>query len=453
METYQVIRIPREVDFILNRLYEAGYEAYIVGGAIRDWLLKKRITDWDITTSATSDTIKRIFRDRTIFSLKHDTVTVVIKGKNYEITPFKGDHLMADLLHRDFTINAMAYDPKRKVLIDPINGRCDLEKKIIRATVDPYARILEDPLRMLRAIRFSVELDFKIHKKTIDAIGSLSYLINNVSKERIRDELLKLLISHRPSQGIRLMCNLGLMRYIIPELIESQGIRQNKHHRYTVFNHILIALDMVEPKPVLRLSALFHDIGKPRTKKKINRRVTFRGHEEKSANMAKAIMRRLRFSKEMIERVSILVKEHMINYRPEWGDAAIRRLIKRVGRELIILLISLRKADLMAHGVDKEDELILLKELEGRVKREIDKGFIYSLRDLKINGYAIMKELGLSQGPEVGRILKKLYEKVLENPELNRPDILISIAKKLKEPSPPLPKADRLISRRRYKVG
>lgn len=430
----QKIEIPEEVDFILSRLYKAGYEAYIVGGAVRNWISHKEITDWDVTTSASSDKIKEIFSDRTIFSLKHDTVTVVIKGKNYEITPFKDSDLIGDLLHRDFTINAMAYDPKRNLLIDPVNGRLDLEKKIIRATLDPYSRFLEDPLRMLRAIRFSVELNFKIDRKTMDAVEDMSSFIKEVSEERVRDELLKLLINPLPSRGIKLMYRLGLMKYIIPELMEGYGMKQNQHHKYTVFNHTMLTLDKIKPDPVLRLSALFHDIGKPRTKKRIKKKVTFHGHGKKSAEMARLIMKRLRFSNEMINNVCILIKEHMINYRPEWTDAGIRRLINRVGKELIGPLICLRRADLMAHGVDKSYELDLIKELEIRIKKEIKKGLPFSLKDLKINGHIIMKELNIPQGPEVGKILKILYKKAIENPELNRPDTLLSIAKDLKEP-------------------
>lgn len=427
------MEIPKEVNFILNRLYRAGHEAYVVGGAIRDWLIRKDITDWDVTTSASSDRIKEIFRDQSIFSLKHDTVTVVIKKKNYEITPFKGRNLITDLMHRDFTINAMAYDPIKEVIIDPAGGKRDLEKKLIRATQDPYARFNEDPLRMLRAIRFSVELGFKIEKGTMSAIKEMSHLITNISEERIRDELLKILISPSPSKGIVLTKESGLLAYIIPELLEGYGVRQNRYHKYTIFRHILTTLDMIGPDPVLRLSALFHDIGKPRTKKKIKGKIVFYGHERESAKMATEIMKRLKFSNEMIDKVNLLVKEHMINYAPEWSDAAVRRLINRVGKEAVLHLISLRKADLMAHGRDKSYEIGLMDQLKERVRRELKKGFAFSIKDLKINGHIIMKELGIPQGPKVGKILQLLYEKVIERPELNDTNILLSMAKDLKD--------------------
>ena len=427
------IVVPKEVEFLLSRLYKAGHRAYIVGGAIRDWLCEREITDWDITTSAPSDVIKEIFQDRTIFSLKHDTVTIVLRGKNYEITPFRGTDLLDDLMHRDFTINAMAYDPKEDLVIDPVDGRSDLKKRIIRATLDPYARFMEDPLRMLRAIRFSVELGFRIEKKTRDAIADMSSFIKDVSEERIRDELLKLLISPLPSRGIRLMLELGLMKYILPELVEGYGMRQNRYHRYTVFNHTLLTIYNIGPEPLLRLSALFHDIGKPRTKKKIKGKVAFYGHEEKGAYITKDIMRRLKFSNELIGKVYILVKEHMIQYRPEWKDSAIRRFINRVGKDLVNPLISLRRADLIAHGTEKSDELQLLDELQDRVQRQMEKGAVFSLKDLRIDGHMIMNELGISEGPKVGRILKALYEKVLEDPELNRTDTLISIAREIKD--------------------
>ena len=427
------IKIPKEVEFILNRLYKAGHEAYVVGGAIRDWLLGKDITDWDVNTSASSDQIKEIFKDKNIFSLKHDTVTVVMKKKNYEITPFKGGTLITDLMHRDFTINAIAYDPIKEIIIDPVNGKGDISKKVIRATENAYARFNEDPLRTLRAIRFSVELGFRIDKKTMDAIIDMAHLITTVSEERIRDELLKILVSPIPSKGIVLIQKTGLIKYIIPELMEGYGIRQNHYHKYTVFKHILITLDKVDSDPILRLSALFHDIGKPRTKRKVKGRVVFYGHEEKSAEIAVEIMKRLKFSNEMISKVDILVRNHMINYSPDWNDATVRRFINKVGKDTIMYLILLRKADLEAHGKNKFCEIKLLEELTKRINRELEKGFAFSIKDLQINGNIIMDKLNIPQGPKVGKILKLLYEKVIERPELNNTKTLLSIAKDLKD--------------------
>ncbi len=423
------MKVPKEVWFILKRFYNSGHEAYIVGGAVRDFLLGKEVSDWDITTSASSDEIKEIFKDRTHFSLKHDTVTLVIKKKNYEITPFKGGNLYSDLMFRDFTIDAIAYDPVKEKIIDPEGGRRDIEKRIIRATRNPYERFKEDPLRMLRAIRLSVELGFRIEKKTLKAIEEMSSLLQSVSQERIRDELLKILISPFPSKGIELSRKTGLLRYIIPELLEGWKMRQNRYHRYTVLKHILITVDLVEPDPILRLSALLHDIGKPRTKRKIKKRVVFYGHERESERMAEKIMRRLRFSNEEIRKVCVLVRNHMLNYRSDWKDSAIRRLIRRVGKDMIFKLISLRRADLIAHGTDKSYELKLLEELKNRVKDELNKGFALSIKDLKINGYIIMKELGIPEGPLVGKILRRLHEKVIENPDLNTQEKLIQMAK------------------------
>lgn len=427
------IPIPKEVRFILRRIKDKGHEAYPVGGVIRDWLLNKEVKDWDITTSMSSKEIIEIFKDKTVFSLKHDTVTVVIKGKNYEITPFRGNDLIEDLRHRDFTINAMAYDPDSERIIDPYGGRRDIKRKLIRATEDSKERFNEDPLRMLRAIRISAELGFRIEKNTLQTITLMSDLIKNVSEERIRDELLKTILTLSPSKWIALIHRCGLLKHIIPELVQCYGVRQNRFHRYTVFKHILITLDNVEPDPILRLSALFHDIGKPKTKKKVRGRVVFYGHEKESAKMTDQIMRRLRFSNEMIEKVTKLVREHMLNYSSDWSDSTIRRLIKRVGKDLIMPLISLRKADFIAHGTDKSLEIKLLEELRERVKKELEKGFALSIKDLKINGNIIMDVLGIPEGPEVGRILKILYDMVIEDPSLNQEDILISLAKKIKE--------------------
>lgn len=426
------IKVPKEVVFILTRLKSRGHKAFLVGGVIRDWLLNKEIADWDITTSASVKEIKEIFKDKTLFSLKHETVTVVIKGKNYEITPFKGKDIKEDLIHRDFTINAMAYDVDLSSIIDPFEGLKDLKKKIIRATIDPKERFTEDPLRLLRAIRFSAELGFRIEKKTRDAIFNMAQLINNVSEERIRDEILRIAISPYPGKGIEMMNKSSLLKRVIPELANCYKVRQNRFHRYTVLKHIIITLENVDPEPILRLSALFHDIGKPVTKRKKKGKVVFYGHENVGAEMTRQIMRRLKFSNEMIDKVSLLVKEHMLNYSPEWSDAAIRRLISRVGKELIIPLILLRKADLIAHGTDKSYEIGLLDELRNRIERELKRGFALTVKDLKINGHIIMKELGIPEGPKVGMILRKLYDLVIEDPSLNKPDTLLSLAREIK---------------------
>ncbi len=428
------IIIPKSVSFILNRLTKKGYEAYIVGGAIRDSFLKRNITDWDIATSASSSKIREIFSDITLFSLKHETITLVIDGKNYEITPFKGRNIWTDLLYRDFTINAIAYDPYKEQIIDPVNGLKDLNRRIIKATVEPRERFLEDPLRILRTVRFFVELDFRIENKTLNVAKDMADYITKISKERIRDELVKILLSPNPSKGIQLIYRLGLLKNIIPELIEGYKVRQNSYHKHTVFKHILITLENVEPNLILRLSALFHDIAKPRVKKKIKGKITFYGHDKESANIAKYIMKRLRFSNEVINQVYLLVKEHMIDYSPKWSNAAIRRLINMVGKDLIFSLISLRKADIIAHGNNSLlKQLSMLEELKIRVEHEINKGNVFSVKDLKIDGFIIMKELNLSQGPEVGKILKALYHKVIEDPALNEPSKLIYIAKQIKK--------------------
>jgi poly(A) polymerase/tRNA nucleotidyltransferase (CCA-adding enzyme) len=432
MLTKAEIKLSSEAEFIIARLKREGHEAYVVGGVVRDWLLKKQLTDWDFTTSASASEIKRIFKDRLIFSLKHDTVTVVIKGKNYEITPFRGKDLIEDLMHRDFTINALAYDSERCLIIDPYGGIKDLKRKLVKATVDPKARFSEDPLRLMRAIRFAVELNFRIHKDTLNTISEMAELIQQVSWERIRDELVKILVSSSPARGIEMMHKLGLLKYVIPELSQCYGVRQNRFHKYTVFKHIMMTLQNTDPDPVLRLSALFHDIGKPLTKSKKKGRVTFYQHEKKGAYMTRQIMKRLKFSNEMIYKVEVLVREHMLNYSPEWSDSAVRRLISRVGKDLVIPLIMLRKADLIAHGKDKSYEIDLLEELRRRVEAELGKGTVLTVKDLSIDGHVIMKELGIPQGPEVGRILKMLWEKVIEDPRLNKPELLLSLAKKIK---------------------
>ena len=426
------IEVPGFVALALERLKAGGHLAYIVGGAIRDTLLSRPHQDWDIATSASPSQITQIFSDIPHYTLKHETVILLIESHSVEVTTFRGTEerdLHMDLSRRDFTINAMALDPEEKVIIDPFEGRNDLAKKLIRAVGDPAQRFTEDPIRLLRAVRLATELGFTVEPNTFSVIQKMASSLEDVAKERIRDELIKILLAPRPSRGFNLMRRAGLLSIIIPELAEGYLKRQNRYHRYTVYKHIMVTVDTARPVLPLRLAALLHDIAKPRVRTKGKDGWRFIGHEKVSAQMTREILSRLRFSSNIIENVAHLVEHHMIDYTERWTDAAVRRWIRRVGTDKVELLIELRKADLIAHGrgTHKADQL---EELKERVNNALNE-FVASTRELAIDGHTVMRQLGIGPGPQVGKILERLMALVTEHPELNTPDRLVDILKKM----------------------
>ena len=425
--------IPEFVIFILNTLKTSGHQAYIVGGAVRDVFLKRTITDWDVATSAPGDEIRTIFWDTKQFALKHDTVTLVHRDQHFEVTTFRGEEkgLLSDLSHRDFTINAMAFSPDNDKVIDPHGGESDIIKKLIKAVGDPEARFREDPLRLLRGVRLAAELGFRIDEKTLNGLGRMAPLLAYVAPERIREELMKILAASRPSRAFNIMVRTGLLKVFLPELLEGYLKRQNRYHRYTIFKHILETVDHVKPEPILRLTALLHDIAKPRARIKRDGKWSFYGHEKESALLAAKILNRLMFSNEVIKRVVNLIQHHMIGYDAGWSDAAVRRLIRRVGAGQIKDLLTFRRADLLAHGIT-DQSFELSKELEMRVNEQLRHKAPIRLQDLAVDGNAVMEIAGLSPGPEVGRVLKALNEKVLDHPELNTREGLVGLLKDLK---------------------
>jgi len=424
--------IPEFVIFILNRLKAAGYQAYIVGGAVRDVFLKRTITDWDVATSAPRDKIRTIFWDTKQFTLKRDTVTLVHTGHHFEVTTFRGEKngLLSDLSHRDFTINSMAFDPDNDEVIDPYGGESDIDKRVIRAVGNPEARFREDPLRLLRGIRIATELRFRIDEKTISSLGSTASLLSSVAPERIREELMKILVAPRPSRAFNIMVRTGLLKEFLPELLEGYLKRQNHYHRYTIFKHIVETVDHVKPEPILRLTALLHDIAKPRTRIKREGKWSFYGHEKESALLAEEILNRLRFSNELIKKVTNFIQHHMIGYDSGWSDTAVRRLIRRVGAQQINDLLTFRRADLLAHGLIDEN-FDLTGELEMRVNEQIRHKAPTKRQDLAVDGYVVMEITGLSPGPEVGSILRGLNERVLDRPELNTREDLAALLRRI----------------------
>jgi poly(A) polymerase/tRNA nucleotidyltransferase (CCA-adding enzyme) len=418
--------IPPFVRSVITRLHRAGHEAYVVGGAVRDFCMARPATDWDVTTSASPEHIASVFKRLRSFSLKHETVTLVYRRRHYEVTTFRGPNktLEEDLKHRDFTINAMAYDMGRSVLIDPWGGRKDIAKGVVRGVVSPEERFREDPLRLMRAVRIAAELGFRIHGKSLKAISSMAEAITAAAPERIRDELVRILLCEKPSQGLHLLKKTGLMARILPELVEAGSVRESLSKTMTVYQHILATGDQVEPDAVLRLASLFHGIAQSASP----------DHETRSAKAAQEIMVRLCFSKSMIRQVVRLVQEQeaLAGYDSSWSDGDLRRFIRRVGVEDMESLISLRRADLLTSARRAHEPLRLLDEIQRRMRDVMKTPLVRGPQDLAINGSKVMELLDLSPGPEVGRILERLSEELMDHPKWNTRKRLMALLKEMK---------------------
>jgi tRNA nucleotidyltransferase/poly(A) polymerase len=375
-------------------------------------------TDWDVTTSASPEQIASIFRRLRSFSLKHETVTLVHRGRYYEVTTFRGPKqtLEDDLQHRDFTINAMAYDVGRCAVIDPWGGRKDIAKRMVRGVVSPEERFREDPLRLMRAVRIATELGFRIEGKTLKAIFSMAEAITGPAPERIRDEVVKILVCEKPSQGLRLLEKTGLLRSILPELADVEKAEGG-------------VVDQAAPGAVSRLSALFCAPAQS----------PFPDHGRKSGMTVKSIMVRLCFSKSMIRQVVKLVEEEraLAAYDSSWGDGDVRKFIRRVGAENLETLFALRKANLACPANRTQKPLRLLKEIQKRVIGLIKTPLVRGPQDLAIDGSDVMEVTGLCPGPEVGTVLKHLSEQLMDHPEWNTRKRLLAMVKQMKPPALP----------------
>ncbi len=413
----------------------AGFEAYPVGGAIRDLLLERKVGDWDITTDARPKKVTNLF-DRVIpTGIAHGTVTVLSGRRSIEVTTFRGDvgysdgrhpdrivflrTLGEDLKRRDFTINAMAYDLERDRLIDPLGGRRDLARQLIRAVGDPDRRFAEDGLRPLRAVRFACVLCFNIDSRTKRAIPGSLNVFRKVAPERIRDELVKMLVSRNAARGIELLAECGLLEEIVPELQATVGFAQNRFHRYDIYRHSLECLRHSRGDAVLKLAILLHDIGKPETADGPEKERTFYGHEAASARLAASVMRRLKFSNAQIRRVQSVIGGHMFHYEDGWTDGAVRRLVRRVGSSNLEDLWEMRRADAWGRGIGVRATLANLRALKTRVEKVMRADNAFKVTDLAVSGQDVMKILGCPPGPRVGRVLLELLEKVLDDPTLN----------------------------------
>lgn len=445
------MKLPGEVKIILAKLEEEGFKAYAVGGCVRDLLLDKKPKDWDVATSAKPAEIQKIFPD-SFYKNKFGTVTVKTKSKEpslkeIEITTFRTEEKYTDKRHpdtirftvnerkdlarRDFTINALLIDEEEK-LIDLFNSQKDLKEKIIRTVGKPEDRFGEDALRMLRAVRLAAELNFKIERKTFRAIQKNAKWLLAIAKERIRDELVKMVMSGKPDKAIETLREANLLQYVIPELERGVGVSQNRHHIYTIYQHSVLSLKFAAQKKFnleVRLAALFHDIAKPQTKRGEGQDATFYNHDQLGAKFAIRILERLRFPKKTIEKVALLVRNHMFVYNvDEVSEAGVRRLLRRVGPENINDLINLRIADRLGSGVPKAVPY-KLRHLQYVIEKVSHDPI--SVKMLKINGNDIMELLKIGPGPRVGLILEALLSEALETPKLNTKKKLSQRAKEL----------------------
>jgi len=443
------MRVSRTVRDFANVFQTAGFQCHLVGGAVRDILMGRAHSDFDIATDALPAQVLSMFRRVIPTGIKHGTVTVLFKGKTFEVTTFRTEadysdgrrpdtvafapSIFDDLARRDFTINAMAYDLLANRLNDPHEGEKDLARGLIRAIGDPAERFREDGLRPLRACRIAAQLSFAIAKATTDAIPGALDILARVSAERVRDELLKTLQAPLPSTGLFLMKDTGILGVILPELEEGVGVAQGNLHCYDVFTHSLYACDAAPAESLLlRMAALFHDIGKPRVRAMDPEgRPTFYEHERVSAAMAEQILLRLKLPHAVVKDVSHLIAHHMFNYQEEWSDAAVRRLIARVGDEKIKDIIALRRADQV--GMCRENARTFpegLANFAARVSAVLEAGRAFTVRQMAADGDDIMSRLGLPPGPRVGIILEELLQAVLDDPSLNEKEKLLQIAER-----------------------
>ncbi len=474
--------IPKEVKTVIEQLKKAGFEAYIVGGCVRDFLLEKAapkgaslapsVRDWDITTNAKPEEIQKIFKD-SFYENNFLTVTVRTGSKKpelaeIEITTYRFEAkysdkrhpdeikyaktLEEDLSRRDFTINAMALSVQnasnasnastaqlkrvkrlnersdktiKTELIDLFDGQKDLKNKIIKTVGNPEERFNEDALRMLRAVRFATTLGFKIEEKTAEAIKKNSIWLEAISQERIRDEFVKIIMAEKATDGIELLRELNLLKYIVPELLDNYGISQNKHHIYDCYQHAVKSLEYTAKKKFnmhVRLAALFHDIAKPKVKTGEGENATFYNHEIVGAKITFQILNRLKFPKKDVEKITKLVRFHLFYYNVgEVSESSVRRLVKNVGPEYMEELLQVRMADRIGSGVPKAEPYKLrhLKYLIDKVSQDP-----ISAKMLKVNGNDLMKILDIKPGPKIGQILDVLLGFVLDDPKKNNKEFL-----------------------------
>jgi len=476
----EAVLIPKELKQVMEDYIASGFEIFLVGGGVRNILMQKVPKNCDLTTNATPEQSLEVLKKHDPFyNNDFGTVSyeVEIGGQKelYEITTYRsekeysdfrrpdnvswGKTLEEDITRREFTISAMVIGQKneRFELIDLVGGLMDFEKGLIRAVGEPEKRFGEDALRMIRAIRIAAQLGFSIEEATLKAISVKAPLLANISRERVRDELVKIIGSNYPGDGVSLLISTGLMSVVMPEVLEARGVMQGGHHTLTVLDHMIDALrNCSSPDPVVRFATFIHDVGKPRSQRYKCRKcgkmfrdladdfvtcancgfsqptrgmITFYGHEVIGAKMAKEICERLRFTNKQTEKIVTLVRMHMFAYQPEMTDAAIRRIIRKVGKENIADMVLLRIADRKGSGSKTTSWRFM--ELQKRIGEQLFEPM--EINDMVVDGKDVMEVLGVKPGPVIGKVLKELFDEVLEDTNKNNREYLLSRIKEVGE--------------------
>jgi len=433
--------LPAHVAAAAARLAAAGFRTVCVGGAVRDALLGiASANPWDLATAAPPERVLELWPDAVPTGLAHGTVTLPHPGGAVEITTFRTEgaysdarrpdrvfyteSLAADLRRRDFTVNALAYDPAGRELVDGCGGLADLARGCLRAVGDPAARLTEDALRALRAARLVATHGFALEPATAAALPAVAPLLPRLSAERVRDELAKLLLGEAPDAGLEVLREAGLLGGVLPELAACVGVPQNRYHAHDVYRHTLATLRAAPPRPRVRWAALGHDLGKPATRaERAAGEATFYGHAPLGGEITAALLDRLRFPRAERDAVVRLVREHLFDYREEWTDAAVRRFLARVGPENLADLFALRRADIVGTGVGEDDSGIA--RLEARIGAVLARGEALTVAALAVDGADVMRTLGVGPGPRVGEVLRALLEEVLEDPARNTRERLL----------------------------
>lgn len=436
----------KQIERLVSTFSNAGFECFMVGGSVRDLILGHSVLDFDFATNARPADVLKLFRRTVPTGIKHGTVTVLLGGHSFEVTTYRSDGKYADGRHpeevrfsdtleedvhrRDFTVNGLAYEVMKGEIIDLVHGMEDLQLRIIRTIGNPLERFAEDGLRPYRACRFAAKLGFTIEEATFAAIKQSLAVSAKVSAERVRDELMKMMEAEKPSVGIEYMKDAGLLELCLPELAQCVGVEQNKYHLYDIYYHSIYSCDAVPREyPLIRLAALLHDVGKVPTRNTgSDGDYTFYNHEVVGSRMVKRIMKRLKFSNEDAAAVINMVSNHMFHYTSEWTDGAVRRFMRKVGVENLEDLFILRRADREGNGL-RGGLPAPIRELKKRIEKVIEDENAITVKDLDINGYVVMEEFSIQPGPMVGKILNHLLELVLDDPEMNKREILLEKAR------------------------
>ncbi len=430
--------LPEKVVDVMKKFTDQRAEIFVVGGAVRDLLLHREVKDWDFTTNLTPKEMKELFPKNSFCENKFGTFSIVLKNKEiFEVTTYRtekgysdnrhpdeiqwGKSLEEDVRRRDFTINAIAIDIDGKIY-DYCHGQEDINKKLIRTVGDPDERFKEDALRMMRAIRIAAQLNFTIEENTFNSIVKNASLINKISGERIREELFLILKTNKPADGIKLLRNCGLLKEVLPEIMQSIDVVQKGHHIYDVWNHLLETVNNCESNnPITRLACLLHDIAKPVVMVGDGEKRTFHNHEVVGSRIAVKIGKRLKFSNQELDQLFRLVRWHMFTAEDTQTDKAVRRFIRNVTPEYLEEMVAIRRADRVGSGASETSwRWELFKKRLVEVQKQP-----FTVKDLKVNGLDVMERLKIKPGRKVGEILNKLFAEVDEKPELNEREILL----------------------------